>query len=145
MPSPFPGMDPYLEGSLWTTFHFAFGAEIVTTHLLEIDLLRQGRRLPMRDPLPPAEYFILLSHAEHRPITDGWRLSLHDQLPAVPIPLLPGDAEVSLDLQQTFTATYDLLEYDLAIDYTRSPEPTLDGAASAIADNLLHAAGLRPA
>src|SRR3954453_23582729 len=29
MPSPFPGMDPYLEGSLWTTFHFAFGVEIV--------------------------------------------------------------------------------------------------------------------
>src|SRR5215212_8572006 len=29
MPSPFSGMDPYLEGSLWTTFHFAFGAEIV--------------------------------------------------------------------------------------------------------------------
>jgi hypothetical protein len=29
MPSPFPGMDPYLEGALWTTFHFAFGAEIV--------------------------------------------------------------------------------------------------------------------
>jgi hypothetical protein len=29
MPTPFPGMDPYLEGSLWTIFHFAFGAEIV--------------------------------------------------------------------------------------------------------------------
>ena len=29
MPSPFPGMDPYLEGSLWTTFHFSFAAEIV--------------------------------------------------------------------------------------------------------------------
>ncbi len=29
MPSPFPGMDPYLEGSLWTTFHFSLAAEIV--------------------------------------------------------------------------------------------------------------------
>jgi Protein of unknown function (DUF4058) len=29
MPSPFPGMDPYLEGSLWTTVHFALSAEIV--------------------------------------------------------------------------------------------------------------------
>ena len=29
MPSPFPGMDPYFEGALWTTFHFAFGAEII--------------------------------------------------------------------------------------------------------------------
>lgn len=29
MPSPFPGMDPFLEGSLWTTLHFALSAEIV--------------------------------------------------------------------------------------------------------------------
>jgi hypothetical protein len=29
MPDPFPGLDPDLEGSLWTTFHFAFGTEIV--------------------------------------------------------------------------------------------------------------------
>ncbi|MGH2593529.1 MAG: DUF4058 family protein, partial [Anaerolineae bacterium] len=28
MPSPFPGMDPYLEGSFWTTVHFSFSAEI---------------------------------------------------------------------------------------------------------------------
>lgn len=29
MPSPFPGMDPYLEGALWSTFHFTFGAELL--------------------------------------------------------------------------------------------------------------------
>ena len=259
MPSPFPGMDPYLEGALWTTFHFAFGAEIVrqlaprlrprylvlpverfvmetsddiaittniypdvgvaknlrevlatyttsaivaplhlatvipeavphvsieirdtanrqlvtaieilsptnkradgrleylstrrqillsTTHLLEIDLLRQGRRLPMHDPLPPAEYFILLSRAENRPITEVWPLALPDRLPAVPIPLLPGEADVVLDLQQTFTATYDLLGYDLAIDYSHPPEPALDEAALSVADSLLRTAGLRPA
>ena len=28
MPAPFPGMDPYLEGSLWTTVHFQLSAEI---------------------------------------------------------------------------------------------------------------------
>ena len=28
MPSPFPGMDPYLEGSLWATVHFQLSAEI---------------------------------------------------------------------------------------------------------------------
>lgn len=193
MSSPFPGMDLYLEGALWTTFHFAFGAEIVrqlaprlrprylvlpverfvieasediaitakradgrleylskrrrmllsTAHLLEFDLLRQGQRLPMHDPLPPAEYFILLSRAESRPISEVWPLTLRDQLPVVPIPLLPGDADVLLDLQQAFTATYDLLGYDLAIDYTRPPEPPLDEQASALADSFLRTAGLR--
>jgi len=28
MPSPFPGMDPYLEGEMWTTFHHQFAVEI---------------------------------------------------------------------------------------------------------------------
>src|ERR1700722_9192724 len=28
MPSPFPGMDPYLEGDDWTSFHTHFATEI---------------------------------------------------------------------------------------------------------------------
>src|SRR3712207_4056371 len=28
MPSPFPGMDPYLEGSLWTSVHTQLSVEI---------------------------------------------------------------------------------------------------------------------
>ena len=182
MPLPFPGMDPYLEGALWTTVHFSLSAEIVhqlapklrprylvlpaerfvmetpesvaistadiypdvgvaalrsvavtaqgttiapaplelatiipapiphvtieirdtanrqlvtaievlsptnkhgdgrleylakrrrillsTAHLLEIDLLRQGQRVPMQKPLPAAPYFIFLSRAYSTP------------------------------------------------------------------------------
>jgi len=29
MPSPFPGMDPYLEGALWTSVHTQLSVEIV--------------------------------------------------------------------------------------------------------------------
>jgi len=72
--------------------------------------------LALRDPLPPAEYFVLLSRAENRPITAVWPLALRDPL-----------------------------GYDLAIDYTRSPEPPLDDPASSIAGTLLRTAGLRPA
>src|SRR5262245_57020856 len=28
MPSPFPGMDPYLEGELWTTLHIQLAVEL---------------------------------------------------------------------------------------------------------------------
>src|SRR5437868_7391770 len=31
MPSPFPGMDPYLEGELWSSFHVQFAVEIIRT------------------------------------------------------------------------------------------------------------------
>lgn len=240
MPSPFPGMDPYLEGSLWTTLHFTLGAEIVRqlaprlrpryvalpverfvveistntdlasssiypdaavvpagsppvspggtvaadaplqlatvvpeavphlsveirdaanrrlvtaleilspankrgagraeylfkrgrllrspAHLVEIDLLRTGRRLPMQQPLPLAPYFVFVGRAEERPMIDVWPVGLAQSLPAVPIPLLPGDEEATLDLQAAFTAAYDLLGYDLLVDYSRPPEVDL--------------------
>src|SRR5712691_11488187 len=191
MPSPFPGMDPYLEGALWTTLHHSFGTEIirqlapklrpryvalpverfvmdivsgisvtttiiypdvgmteapphspaqagVTTvpaplrlatlmpeavphvtieirdtrqrelvtaieilsptnkrgegrreyvtkrqrlllsaaHLIEIDLLHLGERVPMQQPLPNVSYFVLLSRAGERPLMEVWPIVL---------------------------------------------------------------------
>jgi hypothetical protein len=258
MPSPFPGMDPYLEGALWTTVHFSLSAEIVrqlapkvrprylvlpaerfvmetpesvaitttdmypdvsvaktpsmvgavqgtilapaplevatiiptpiphvtieirdaanrqlvtaievlsptnkrgdgreeylakrrrillsTAHLLEIDLLRQGQRVPMQKPLPKTPYFIFLSRVEKRPITEIWPISLAEPLPMVPVPLLSDDNDEALDLQQAFAAIYDLLGYDLALDYSKPPEIPLPQEDSVWAETLLRAAGLR--
>lgn len=114
-----------------------------TAHLLEIDLLRQGQRVPMQKPLPSAPYFIFLSRAEKRPITEIWPISLKEPLPVVPIPLLPDDKDVALDLQQVFTTTDDLLGYDLAVDYTQRPEMPLPKEDMAWAETLLRTAGLR--
>ncbi|HEU5103743.1 MAG TPA: hypothetical protein VFU22_32225 [Roseiflexaceae bacterium] len=50
-----------------------------------------------------------------------------------------------MDLQLTFTATYDLLGYELAIDYARLPEPPLDDPASSIDSALIHSACQRQA
>jgi hypothetical protein len=114
-----------------------------TAHLLEIDLLRRGQRVPMQKPLPKAPYFIFLSRAEKRPITEIWPVSLQTPLPVVPVPLLPGDQEVALDLQQILTTTYDLLGYDLALDYSQTPEISLSKADAAWAEGLLRTAGWR--
>jgi hypothetical protein len=114
-----------------------------TAHLLEIDLLRQGQRVPMQGPLPPAPYFIFLSRAEKRPLTEIWPISLKEPLPVVPVPLLPDDADVALDVQQVFTTTYDLLGFDLALDYTQPPEIPLPKEDAAWAEALLRMAGLR--
>ena len=102
-----------------------------TAHLMEIDLLRAGRRVPMREPLPDVPYFVFLSRAEERPVTDVWPIGLTGPLPNVPVPLLAGDADVELDLQQALTAVYDRFSYDMLIDYTRPPKfplPPADGA-----------------
>jgi hypothetical protein len=93
-----------------------------SSHLMEIDLLRQGQRVPMWEPLPAAPYFVFLSRVESRPVIEVWPVAFEDPLPVVPVPLLPGDADVSLDLQSALTTIYDLLGYDLAIDYSGPPE-----------------------
>ena len=96
-----------------------------SAHLLEIDLLRRGRRVPMEEALPPAPYYVLLSRAEARPVTEVWPVALAEALPAVPVPLLPGDPDVTLDLQQAVTAVYDVVGYDLLLDYSKPPSVPL--------------------
>ena len=96
-----------------------------SAHLLEIDLLRKGRRVPMREPLPAGDYFVLLCRSEQRPLTDEWPIRLCDPLPQVPVPLLRGDADVALDLQAAFTAVYDLIGYRYLVDYSQPPRAAL--------------------
>ncbi len=98
-----------------------------SVHLVEIDLLRRGRRVPMVDPLPDAPYFIFLSRVETRPVMDVWPVLLSSSLPVIPIPLLAEDEDVLLDLQAIFTAVYDALDYASLIDYNQPPEIPLAG------------------
>ncbi len=114
-----------------------------SAHLIEIDLLREGQRIPMRQPLPEAPYFALVGRAEFRPMLDVYPVQLTDALPTIRVPLLPGDNDVPLDLQLALSTIYDLLGYDLAVDYRQPPEPALSPADDAWADSLLRNAGLR--
>ena len=44
-----------------------FALLLQNVHLVEVDLLLGGRRLPLRDPLPPADYYVLISRGDQRP------------------------------------------------------------------------------
>lgn len=112
-------------------------------HLLEIDLLRGGQRVPMQQRLPDYPYFVFLSRSEKRPLTDVWPIALDQPLPTVPVPLLSGDADIPLDLQAVFTAVYDLLRYRQALNYQGAPPLPLDSHWAAWAEERLRAAGLR--
>jgi hypothetical protein len=91
-------------------------------HLMEIDLLRRGQRVPMVGRLPDKPYFVFLSRSGGRPVTDIWPVDLAERLPAVPVPLLAGDADVSLNIQAALNSIYDQLGFDLAVDYSKPPE-----------------------
>jgi hypothetical protein len=96
-----------------------------SAHLIEIDLLRQGQRVPMEGALPDVPYFAFVSRAQARPDVGVWPLKFNDRLPSLPVPLLPGDADVTLDLQAALTGVYDGVGYDLVLDYAQPPPGTL--------------------
>jgi hypothetical protein len=106
-------------------------------HLLEIDLLRQGTRPPRLIGLPQSDYFIFLTRAERRNLTETWPVSVRDSLPVVPVPLLPGDEDVPLDMSHALRTIYDEARYDLGIDYGQPPVPPLAEEDAGWAQELL--------
>lgn len=114
-----------------------------TAHLLEIDLLRKGRRLPLHDSLPPGSYFVFLSRSEERPEIEVWPIVLNQSLPVVPVPLLKGDQDVELDLQKAVSNVYDLASYDSILSYADVPDAPLSPREAAWANRILKNAGLR--
>lgn len=109
-----------------------------SVHLLEIDLLRGGKRPPLARPVPEAPYYIMLSRTETRPRVLIWPIQLHDPLPVLKIPLRRPDPDVDLLLPQVFTAVYDNGAYDVQLDYAKPvPPPPLSARQQAWVDQLL--------
>lgn len=92
-------------------------------HLLEIDLLRAGRRPPLERPVPPASYYVVLSRVQRRPRVEVWPIQLREKLPTVPVPLLEPDPDVPLDLAAMVAAVYERGAYTRLIDYSQLPPP----------------------
>ena len=115
-------------------------------HLLEIDLLRAGSRIPMRGLDSSADYYVYLNRATRRWRTSVWAMSLPERLPIVPVPLLEPDLDVRLDLQTALNTSFELVGYDRLIDYAATPPaPSLSDAGLRWVDDLLTSVGLRAA
>jgi uncharacterized protein DUF4058 len=96
-----------------------------SVHLVEVDLLRGGPRLPIEN-LPPCDYCVMVSRYEDRPHVGLWPLALRDKLPTIPIPLLTQE-RAALDLQFALHQVYDAAGYEDYI-YAHEPDPPLQGA-----------------
>jgi hypothetical protein len=97
-------------------------------HFIEIDLLRSYPRMPFDDPLPAAHYMVMVCKAGERPHSSVWPISVRQPLPTIPLPLLPPDPSVPLDLRQALRTAYERARYDLRVDYRKPPVPPLSPA-----------------
>jgi hypothetical protein len=95
------------------------------TNLVEIDLLRNGLRLPSATDLPAADYYVFVSRGYRRPRADVYAWNIEHRLPPIPIPLEKEVKDASIDLQEILDTVYDRARYDLSIDYSQGLLPPL--------------------
>ncbi len=95
------------------------------SHLVELDLLRGGLRLPTTTPLPQGDYYAIVSRRQRRPKAAVYAWTIRDPLPSIPVPLKKDDPDVLLDLQAVFSTVYDRARYDLSLNYSAPLEPPL--------------------
>jgi hypothetical protein len=108
------------------------------SHLVELDLIRGGLRLPMATPLPLGDYYAIVSRRDRYPRADVYSWTFRHRLPTIPVPLKKGDSDVSLDLQAAFTSVYDRARYDLSLNYKAELQPPVARDDDAWVQTLLY-------
>jgi hypothetical protein len=92
-------------------------------HLIEIDLLRDGTHstaVPLDQATAEAgsfDYHACVHRADQFADFFVYPVQLESKLPVISVLLLPGDADVPLDLQAAFNQVYDAGPYDRAVRY----------------------------
>jgi len=94
-------------------------------NLVEIDLVRRGRRMPMVEPWPTSPYYLLVGRESHAPYCRVWPADFRHPLPEIPVPLASPDPDIPLTLQPMIDAVYDRSRYARRLDYTKPLNPPL--------------------
>src|SRR5205823_6096354 len=115
----------------------------------EIDLLRGGEHttaVPRADATAaagPFDYHVCVRNMDTLQQRYVYPIRLEQRLPEILLPLLPGEAGVSIDLQAVFDRCYDTGGYDRLSPYAgRSLDPPLPPDRAEWAAQLLRERGL---
>jgi hypothetical protein len=143
--NPGPDRDAYLKKQ----------AEVLGSdaNLIEIDLLRDGRRTfdapelmaILANTAKKPDYVILLNRASKRAANHAayqvFASVMTDPLPCIPLPLRDGKPEIAVDLQHIFQNVYDDGPYAQgAINYAKPPVPALPSGLTNWAQDCLRKA-----
>ena len=90
-------------------------------HLVELDLLRAGHRLPAKRPLPPGDHFAFVSRWEQRPNCDVYAWSMRSPLPTIRIPLKLSDPDLVFNIAPVFDEAYSRGRYHRSLPYAQPP------------------------
>lgn len=96
-----------------------------SSNLVEIDLLRQWKPMPIQEITIPSLYRILVSPSEQRPKADLYAFQLPDPIPNFPLPLRQENTLPTINLRTFLDGIYDRSGYGFVIDYTQPPVPPL--------------------
>ncbi len=112
------------------------------THLVEIDLLRSGKPMPIQGSSVQSNYRILVSRGDRRPRAELYVFNIQDAIPTFPLPLRSEDVP-TINLHPLLELAYERAGYGVVIDYNREPVPALSEADTAWVDTLLQRKKLR--
>lgn len=112
--SPANKVAPYRRDYL-TRRNAIFGQDV---HLVELDLLVAGLRLPMRRPLPPGDFHAVIARSELRPDCEVYTWTVRQPLPLLPIPLRTPDPDLHVDLAPVYKTAFERGRFARLIDYS---------------------------
>ena len=92
---------------------------VARVHLVELDLLILGQRLPISGQLPPANYYAFVARGDARPQCRLHCWGVRNPLPTVGIPLAEPGREVPSDLGEVFRTAWQRGRYERVIDYSQ--------------------------
>ncbi len=93
-----------------------------SVHLIEIDLIRRGRRALEHLSIPKSHYLVLVTNF-HTGKTNVWTVDITDKLPVVPVPLAKPEQHAQLDIGKGLQDLYERSDYGASINYEKEPPP----------------------
>ncbi|MEM7536739.1 MAG: DUF4058 family protein [Chloroflexota bacterium] len=110
-------------------------------NFVEIDLLRSNRPMPHTDTQSKKDYRLFIRRSQQMSKGFVYAFNVRNPIPQLPIPLLPEDKELVLELGTIIRDEYEIARHDMIhdmiLDYTKPPKPALSRADALWADRLL--------
>jgi hypothetical protein len=85
-----------------------------------------GATAMLEDLTPPGAYYAFITRGTRWTWCDVYAWPMGRALPTLPVPLLPPDADISVDLSAVFALTYERGRYRPSLRYGQPPSAPLD-------------------